>query len=573
MMLLSLTLLLPLVLLLGAVWRPWRERLVWVLLPAALPALALALLADDALSLSLPSLLTGLEFGLDGLRRYFLLLGALLWVLAGGFATAYLRTDERRGRFAVFWLLTMTGNLGLILAFDLVGFYTAFVLMTFSGYGLVVHTATPEAIRAGRIYLVMAVLGEGALLAGLFHAAALSDSLLLSDIRQTIAAAGAPNLIISMLLLGFGVKAGMALLHFWLPLAHPVAPTPASAVLSGVMIKAGLLGWILFLPFGELALPGWGGLMIAVGVLGSLGAAFVGVTQDSPKTILAYSSISQMGLMLILLGVALAVPDAAPALLVGVAFYALHHGLAKGALFMSTAVMPTTSGWPRHALWLAVVWPGLALMGAPLSSGASAKIAVKSALPESLPDVFLGDWVKPLLSVGAIATTVLVMHLLMVLRDQKKAGSTERALSAFWLLTVGSGALLLWFTPWPEALPMHSGLNSGDAAELLWPMAVGVVLYGLWLGSGVRLRIPAADLLVLPEAVMRVLARRVSQARRGGRLFEDWLIDRVHRLGERVLAGQPSLERLERAMRRQSAALFMLILLIFSAIAVAVLLL
>ncbi|MGE5306870.1 MAG: proton-conducting transporter membrane subunit [Alphaproteobacteria bacterium] len=111
-----------------------------------------------------------------------------------------------------------------------------------------------------------------------------------------------------MILTAFAIKAGALGLRFWLPLADPAAPVPASAVLSGAMIKAGLLGWLRFLPLGEASLPGFGYFVIA----GGLGAAFfvtlIGVTQKNPKTLLAYSSISQMGIITTGVGTGLVQP-------------------------------------------------------------------------------------------------------------------------------------------------------------------------------------------------------------------------------------------------------------------------
>jgi hydrogenase-4 component B len=241
--LLLLALLLPLLLTLMALRRSLRSRLIQTLPWAALPALLLAMLGSESFLVSLPYGLTGVLLGLDGLRRMFLVLAALLWLAAGGYAIRYLKDDPQAWRFAVFWLLTLGGNLGLILSFDVLTFYSFFALMTFAGYGLVVHTGSADAYRAGRIYLVMAVIGEGLLLAGLLSAVFVAGvNPALNGLPLAIAGSEQGVLITVLIFLGFGVKAGIPLLHIWLPLAHPVAPAPASAVLSGVMIKAGLLG-------------------------------------------------------------------------------------------------------------------------------------------------------------------------------------------------------------------------------------------------------------------------------------------------------------------------------------------
>ena len=262
---------------LAALWSlPTLRALVGRLTPwAPLPALLLALTAQPGASLHLDWILLGSSFGLTEVTRVFLLFTALLWWGAGIYARGYLRDDPRRPRFELLWLLTLAGNLMLILALDVVSFYAGFALMTFAAYGLVIHTGKPEARRAGRVYLAMAVLGEGLILAGLLLVASETETSLqplLAELPSAVANSDQRDLLIALLWLGFGIKAGLPLLHLWLPLAHPVAPVPASAVLSGAMIKAGLLGWLHTLPIGLVSLPGWSAVAIGAGLLAAFGA-------------------------------------------------------------------------------------------------------------------------------------------------------------------------------------------------------------------------------------------------------------------------------------------------------------
>jgi len=347
---------LPLLVALLALGPGLRGRMLWTLPWVPLPALLLAVAGPEGLSLSLPWLLTGLEWGVDALRRPLLLLAALIWFLAGGHATRYLRNDAAKGCFTVFWCLTQAGNLLWLLGLDVVSFYTGFVVMTFAAYGLIVHRRGPGAFRAGRVYLALAVFGEGLILAGLLKAVALADSMLLAALPPALAQTDPSILLPVLLWTGFGIKAGAALLHLWLPLAHPVAPTPASAVLSGVMIKAGLAGWLLTLPLGYLQSQTWGAGLILWGMLASLGGALVGIAQKEAKTVLAYSSISQMGVMTVGAGAILLQPALADRMLPLLVLFALHHGLAKGALFLSvdsfhrrtTLPVRLAAPWPRR---------------------------------------------------------------------------------------------------------------------------------------------------------------------------------------------------------------------------------
>ena len=298
---LSIVLILPL-LLAGLVLLPATRRMGMLLAPwAALPGLAFSLVAPDAYTLDIPWLLLGSRFGLDETGRLFLFFTALLWLTAGLYAHSYLAKDPRRHIFIAFFLATLSGNLGVCLAMDAASFYLTFAVMTFAAYGLVVHEGDAEARRAGRVYLIMAVLGEALLIAGLLLLAGAAQTHFLPEMARA-AAMEMPNLAYALLFLGFGVKAGVPLLHMWLPLAHPVAPTPASAVLSGAMIKAGLLGWLRFLPLGEATVPALGAVILGLGLFAAFFGVVAGLVQRQPKTLLAYSSISQMGLMTLAVG-------------------------------------------------------------------------------------------------------------------------------------------------------------------------------------------------------------------------------------------------------------------------------
>ncbi|HEV8078482.1 MAG TPA: proton-conducting transporter membrane subunit, partial [Marinobacter sp.] len=222
-------------------WRyPAQGRIAVALAP--LPAILVACIPPPALALGwlwLPSL-WGAE---DWVSRILLGFTALLWLLAGLYAAAD-RHLRSRG-FWLFWLLALTGNLLLIIAVDSASFYVGFTLMSLSAYGLIIHNASPEARQAGRLYIQLAIIGEMLLFAGLMlriHEA--GGELLFIQWREV-----PTGLLTSILILvGLGLKAGFWPLHIWLPYAHPAAPAAASAVLSGAMIKAGILGLWRFLP-------------------------------------------------------------------------------------------------------------------------------------------------------------------------------------------------------------------------------------------------------------------------------------------------------------------------------------
>ncbi|MEX2162829.1 MAG: proton-conducting transporter membrane subunit [Sulfuricaulis sp.] len=154
-----------------------------------------------------------------------------------------------------------------------------------------------------------------------------------------------------LLLIGFGVKTGVLGLHVALPLAYGVTPAPGAAALASAMIKAGLLGWLRFLPLG-FPVPEWSAIFIALGLAAALYGVVIGLVQREPKVILAYSSISQMGLITVGVGLGLAAPAAAVPALFALTLYALHHALVKGALFLGEGLHRAAAGClPDSCCW------------------------------------------------------------------------------------------------------------------------------------------------------------------------------------------------------------------------------
>lgn len=477
----------------------------------------------------------GLRLGLDGTGLTFLILTGTLWLVGGVFAVGYHREDPHRRSFLVWFLLAMAGNLGLVVAADALSFYLFFVLMTFSAWGLVVHERTEEAYRAGRVYIVLAVLGDVAILAGLFSLTAAASGTpgfgpeseaAWATLAETGHWPGATGTA-ALLLAGFGVKAGLVPLHVWLPLAHPVAPTVASALLSGAMIKGGLLGWIRFLP-AETAFPALGAVLLVLGVVAAFWGVLAGLLQDEAKTVLAYSSVSQMGFMAVAVGLMMRAPELAAAGAGAAALYALHHGLAKGALFLTVGVVDHAPGWTRSRIRLPVLLlallPALAVSGAPLTSGARAKGALTGALEE-----LGGTWyqvLEPLLLAVAFGTALLLARFLVVLdrrgrtaetpepgdatRDGGSAQAPPMSLVGPWgLLVAVSVSACLW-------LPLVNPAPDLEVPPLLdhpWTAAVPVLLAGLvswavWrrpqpLRPLQNLEIPPGDLVVPVEGLLR----------------------------------------------------------------------
>ncbi len=249
-MLLAATLALPLAMLAACLSHQVRERMPMLLALAPLPAIAAALQAPDRPNLVLPKALLGLTFALDPPGAMLLGVVALLWSAAGVYAYAFLRNGSDGGRFAVWWLMMLSGSLGIFIAADMVSFYLFFTLVSLAAYGLVVFDNTQASKHAGALYVGLAVLGEAFLLMGfvLLAAGSPGGSLLIRDAVAALPSSPWRDAALAFLILGFGLKIGLVPLHVWMPLTYSAAPIPAAAVLSGGAVKAGVIGLIRFLP-------------------------------------------------------------------------------------------------------------------------------------------------------------------------------------------------------------------------------------------------------------------------------------------------------------------------------------
>jgi len=484
--------------------RPWRHAVMRATPLAALPALALALTGPTGAELSLPWLLQHTLLELDLVGRVFLGFTSALYLASGWYARGYLVKDANPVRFHLFFLLAMTGNFGLILAGDIPTFYTAFALMGLASAGLVFHRGDAEARRAGRIYLGLAMVGEVLILSGFVFLTVAGGTTEIADLHRRMFSL--PALL--LLLAGFGIKAGALSLHFWLPLAHPAAPVPASAVLSGAMIKAGLLGWIRFLPLGEATMPGCGFTLISAGLGAAFLGTFVGVAQKNPKAVLAYSSISQMGIIMTGLGIGALRPEAWLEIQAAVLIYATHHALAKGSLFLGVGPAHAAhTRWQRLAAGVGLLLPALALAGAPFTSGALAKTALKTNVA-FLPE----GWATALglLLPLAAAGTTLKMARFLWLTWPRPGHATESSARGLWLPWLGLVVAMLagvWLLPGAlEVLPKK--LSAEKLWDALWPLLVGGALAVLgaglrrWFSADPDHWLPAGDIGVFLEKLL-----------------------------------------------------------------------
>ncbi|MFC0396861.1 complex I subunit 5 family protein [Paraburkholderia rhizosphaerae] len=487
----------PLLMLLLCASAHLRRRLPAWFAIAPLPALAAAG-ASQSETLVLGNSRFALRFALDTPGALLLGSAALLWLFAGIFAARFLRDRRRIDGFVVCWLMAMTGSMGVFLVADLIGFYLMLAVLSVGASGLVLDGDGPDARYAGALYLGIALLAEAFLLGGLVLLAQATPggSLLIRDAAAALPESPWRDPTLLLLLVGLGIKAGLVPLHFWMPYAYGAAPTPAAAVLSGAAVKASVIALLRFLPFGH-AWPDFGMPLAALGLFGAFYGVAIGITHAQPKIVLAYSSVSQMGFVMAVIGIGLASGD--PSTVVAAAFYAAHHLLVKGTLFLAVGVVALTGTAKLRRVRVPTAVIALGLGGLPLTGGALAKFAAKDVLGDSLAG--------SIAVASSVATTVLMLHFLQCLGASAAADSHARApaaLTGAWLAMV----LASLAVPWALYLDIPVGtlpeaLAPAALWSALWPVLAGGVLAIGWNRfRRKRLCLPATDVGdVLPHVV------------------------------------------------------------------------
>ncbi len=283
----------------------------------------------------------------DSLSRFFLILVGTVWTLVGFYAFEYMAHEENEPRFYCFWLITQGVLSALVTAENLVTFYLFYEAMTLMTLPLVLHNGTKEAIAAGIKYLVYSVFGAAAALLGIFFLNRYGTTLSFTpggflDPERVTGNEGTLLIIALVMILGFGTKAGMFPLHGWLPTAHPAAPAPASAVLSGIITKMGVLGTVrvVFECFGAEFLRGtwvqtvWSSLTLVTVFMGSM----LALKENGLKKRLAYSSVSQVSYILFGLSTLTATG------LTGSLLHITFHAAIKCTLFMFAGAVICKTG-------------------------------------------------------------------------------------------------------------------------------------------------------------------------------------------------------------------------------------
>lgn len=462
----------------------------------------------------------GLRFAVDPMSWLFAFFTSFVWLAATVYSTAYMDHEQKRDRYYLFLLISLGANLGVVLAADLFSLFVFFEALSIFSYPLVIHSETEQALKAGTKYMLMNIIGGVTLLSGILLYLYYSQGVAIAPALATLSGMGNLKFLVPVLLIaGFGVKAGYVPLHIWLPDAHPVAPTPASALLSGIMIKAGAYGIIrtvavIFRPpilteaaehvsaatealWESTSLLGYG--IIWLGIMTMLVAAIMALQQTNAKRLLAYSSVSQMGYIVMGIGAGAFLASEGSLGLGGAVFHILNHAMFKstfflviGAVYFMTHELDMNKLGGLYRRMPVVAAAGIiaagGIMGVPLLNGFASKTLLYESMVEvghegHLPGLEIAKWLYLLTS---SLTTAYILKFMVSVFFGKLPAKLRKVDSPPLAINIGFGvvaAVILFIGLAPnlvltriiEPVVAYWGFHTAEFAELNFFTAAGLI--------------------------------------------------------------------------------------------------
>ena len=347
-------------------------------------------------------LVGGLSFTTDGFRSVYAVITAVMWAGTTLFAREYFKEErENLNRYWFFIIVTLGATEGVMLSGDLMTAFIFFEILSFTSFTWVIHEETPGAVRAGYTYLFIAVIGGLVLFMGLALLQYAVGTLSFAELRAAAEESAYPGMVLAAgfcILLGFGAKAGMVPVHVWLPKAHPVAPSPASALLSGILTKVGIYGILMTALYALTENEQFGLVVLLLGVVTMALGAVLALFSVNLKRTLACSSMSQIGFiltgtgMMVLLSAA-GSEEGAGIAMSGLMLHMVNHSLIKLTLFLVAGVVVMNAhvltlneirGWGRKKplVKLSFALGALGISGVPLFNGYLSKTLLHEGIVE-----------------------------------------------------------------------------------------------------------------------------------------------------------------------------------------------
>lgn len=368
----------------------------------------------------------GLHFALDGFRSIYALVVSFMWMMVTLLSPQYFEKYRNRNRFYSFLLLTLGATMGVFLSADFFTTFIFFEIMSLTSYVWVAHDEKKTSMKAAETYLGISIIGGMVMLMGIFMIYSECKTLRFDELKAFLIPVVGQNVISKQgiagaicIFFGFAVKAGAFPVHIWLPKAHPVAPAPASALLSGVLTKTGIFG-ILMVSMSLMAYVNWFGYaLLGIALVTMLLGAVLALASVDLKRVLACSSLSQIGFILV--GVAVFMISGLENELAarGTFIYMVNHSILKLVLFMAAGIiymnahtldLNALKGYGRkkpvlHACFLTGV---LGIAGIPFFNGYVGKTLIHEGLLEvsGIP-----GWVESLFLIAGGCTLAYMLKL------------------------------------------------------------------------------------------------------------------------------------------------------------------
>jgi len=379
--------------LLGRKTKSGRDFLVWSVVGIEFLLSLLLFFQGEGALVTVPGVCGfGLTFTVDGFRSIYAVIAALMWLVTGLFSPEYFARYRNRNRYYLFLLITLGATEAIFLSADLYTTFVFFEIMSLCSYVWVAQDEKADSLRAGGTYLAVAVIGGMVLLMGIFLLHHQTGTLVIAELVE---ACHGKNLWPAALCMfvGFAGKAGAFPIHIWLPKAHPVAPAPASALLSGILTKTGIFGILVISCKMMLHEAAWGTFVLVIGVITMFLGALLALFSVNFKRTLACSSVSQIGFILVGVGMLVLLGEENILAVRGTFLHMVNHSLFKLILFLVAAVIYQNShkldlndirgfGRKKPLLMFCYLMGALGMGGIPGWSGYVSKTLLHEAIVE-----------------------------------------------------------------------------------------------------------------------------------------------------------------------------------------------
>ena len=367
----------------------------------------------DGTLVSLPGICgMGLHFTVNGFRAVYAVIASFMWMVTGLFSPEYFAHYRNRNRYYLFQLVTLGATVGIFLSADLYTTFVFFEIMSFASYVWVAQEEKEEALRAAGTYLAVAVIGGLVMLMGIFLLYHQAGTLMIEELSAACEGKHVYAAAVCMLV-GFGAKAGAFPIHIWLPKAHPVAPAPASALLSGILTKTGIYGILIISCKMLLHEEAWGAFMLMIGVVTMFLGALLALFSVNFKRTLACSSVSQIGFILVGVGMLGLLGEHNALAVRGTFLHMVNHSMFKLVLFLVAAVIFMNThkldlneirGFGRSKPLLKAVYlmGALGIGGVPLWSGYVSKTLLHESIVEYAEGLEHGHFLSGFFTAGSV---------------------------------------------------------------------------------------------------------------------------------------------------------------------------